>query len=84
LSRFVSHNLRRNVSSPNSADLEVLTTLVEEGKLRPVIDSRFPLAETPTALRYIEGGHARGKVVIAGLTTRPTQPARHQLERRTS
>ncbi len=65
LSRFVSHNLRRNVSSPNRADLEVLTAFVEEGKLRPVIDRRFPLAETPNALRYIEGGHARGKVVIA-------------------
>ena len=65
LSRFVRHQLRRYLSNPNRADLEVLKALVEEGKLKPVIDRSFPLAETPAALRHIEAGHARGKVVIA-------------------
>lgn len=65
LSPFLRHELRRNLSNPNRADLEVLKALVEAEQLRPVIDSSFPLAETPTALRHIEGGHARGKVVIA-------------------
>lgn len=65
LSRFVRHQLRRYLSNPNRADLEVLKALVEDGKLKTVIDRSFPLAETPAALRHIEAGHARGKVVIA-------------------
>ena len=65
LSPFVQHRLRRYLSNPNRADLEVLTGFVEAEKLRPIIDSGFPLAETPAALHHIEGGHARGKVVIA-------------------
>jgi NADPH:quinone reductase-like Zn-dependent oxidoreductase len=65
LSRFVRHNLRRYLSTPNQADLELLKALVEQGKLRPIIDSAYPLAETAAALRHIETGRARGKVVIA-------------------
>ncbi len=65
LSPFVRQRLRRYLSSPNRADLEVLKAFVEEGKLRPIIDSSFALEETPAALRHIEAGHARGKVVIA-------------------
>jgi NADPH:quinone reductase-like Zn-dependent oxidoreductase len=65
LSPFVQHRLRRYLSNPNRADLEVLTAFVEDGTLRPIIDSSFPLAETPAAFRHIEAGHARGKVVIA-------------------
>ena len=64
LSPFVRHKLRRYLSTPNHADLVVLKELVESGKLKPVIDKTYPLRETPAALRYIEGGHARGKVVI--------------------
>lgn len=48
---------------PNQADLLELKALCERGKLRPVIDRRFPLAEVSAAVRYVEGGHARGKVV---------------------
>jgi len=65
LSPFVRHQLRRYLSNPNQADLEVLAALVEEGKLRPIIDRSFPLDQTPAALHHIETGHARGKVVIA-------------------
>jgi NADPH:quinone reductase-like Zn-dependent oxidoreductase len=64
LSPFVHQNLRRYLSRPNSADLDVLKTLVEEGKVKPVIDRTYPLAETASALHYIETGHATGKVIV--------------------
>ena len=64
LSPFVRQNLRRHITSPNHDDLVVLKDLVESGKLKPVIDKTYPLPETAAALAYIEGGHARGKVVI--------------------
>ena len=57
LSPFVRQNLRRYLSHPNRADLTMLTGLVEEGKLRPVIDTTFALADVPAALRHIEAGH---------------------------
>ncbi len=41
------------------------SSMVEEGTLRPVIDATYPLSETAAALRHIEAGHARGKVVVA-------------------
>jgi NADPH:quinone reductase-like Zn-dependent oxidoreductase len=44
--------------------MEVLTGLIEEGKLRPIVDRVFTLHETPGAIRYLEEGRARGKVVI--------------------
>jgi NADPH:quinone reductase-like Zn-dependent oxidoreductase len=64
LSPFVRQNLRRYLSKPNHTDLAVLKEFIEAGTLRPVIDQTFPLQETPAALRHIETGHARGKVVI--------------------
>jgi NADPH:quinone reductase-like Zn-dependent oxidoreductase len=45
-------------------DLDALTALIEAGKLRPVIDRTYPLDQVPDALRYVESGQARGKVVI--------------------
>jgi NADPH:quinone reductase-like Zn-dependent oxidoreductase len=65
ISPFVRHRLVRFLSNPNPDDLALLATLVEEGKLRPVIDRTYPLGETASALRHIETGHARGKVVVA-------------------
>lgn len=54
-----------NISAKmNQTDLNLMTELLESGKVVPVIDKRFPLAETPDALRYLGEGHARGKVVI--------------------
>jgi NADPH:quinone reductase-like Zn-dependent oxidoreductase len=45
-------------------DLEFLKGLLEAGKIKPFIDRHFELSEVPEALRYLEQGHARGKVVI--------------------
>jgi NADPH:quinone reductase-like Zn-dependent oxidoreductase len=45
-------------------DLEFLGTLLESGKITPVIDRRYSLRDLPEAVRYLEEGHARGKVVI--------------------
>ncbi len=60
----MKHSLRRPYSNPNREDLEVLAAMVEEGTVRPVIDSTYPLSEAAAALRHIEAGHARGKVVV--------------------
>ena len=50
--------------APSKGDLLFLKKLLESGKMISVIDQRYPLNEVPTALRYLETGHARGKVVI--------------------
>ena len=49
---------------PNNKDLVFLKELLEAGKIAPVIDRRYPLSEVAEAIRYLEEGHARGKVVI--------------------
>jgi NADPH:quinone reductase-like Zn-dependent oxidoreductase len=48
----------------NKKDLMVIQDLLESGKVVPVIDRTYPLRETTEAIRYLEAGHARGKVVI--------------------
>jgi NADPH:quinone reductase-like Zn-dependent oxidoreductase len=48
----------------NQEDLAILEELYTAGKVVPVIDKRYPLSEVPEAMRYLEGGHAKGKVVI--------------------
>jgi NADPH:quinone reductase-like Zn-dependent oxidoreductase len=52
------------MAKPNTRDLGFVKELLEEGLVIPVIDRRYPLRETAEALRYLEAGHARGKVVI--------------------
>jgi NADPH:quinone reductase-like Zn-dependent oxidoreductase len=64
LSRFVGQKLGTFVSSENHEDMIVLKDLIESGKLTPVIDRTYPLSEVPEAIRYLEQGHARGKVLI--------------------
>ena len=64
VSLFVSQKLRTFICSENHEDLLVLKELIEAGKATPVIDRSYPLSEAPKAIRYVEEGHARGKVVI--------------------
>ena len=62
-SLFVRQQGRPFVIS-NNRDLVVLKELIEAGKVKPVIDRTYPLSETREAFRYLNEGHARGKVVI--------------------
>jgi NADPH:quinone reductase-like Zn-dependent oxidoreductase len=64
LSRFVSQNFVMFVAKLSKEDLTILRGLMEAGKVTPVIDRRYTLTEVPQAIRYLEKGHARGKVVI--------------------
>jgi NADPH:quinone reductase-like Zn-dependent oxidoreductase len=52
------------VAKPNQNDLVIMKELIERGKVRPVVDKCFPLNRTAEAIRYLEEGHAQGKVVI--------------------
>ncbi len=52
------------LAKPNQKDLVFVKEILEAGKVVPVIDRRYPLGETAEAIRYLEAGHARGKVVI--------------------
>ena len=63
-STIVSQKLRPLTSKPNKADLQFLKQLIEAGKVTPVIDRTYPLSETADAMRHLEEGRARGKVVI--------------------
>jgi NADPH:quinone reductase-like Zn-dependent oxidoreductase len=49
---------------PNQADLVIVRDQLAAGKVVPVIDRCYPLSQVPDAIRYVEAGHARGKVVI--------------------
>jgi NADPH:quinone reductase-like Zn-dependent oxidoreductase len=64
LSPLVGQKLGMFVNKENHEDLMVLKELIESGKVTPVIDRTYPLEDAPEAIRYLEGGHARGKVVI--------------------
>jgi NADPH:quinone reductase-like Zn-dependent oxidoreductase len=64
LSPFVSQKFGMFVADLNKEDLATLGDLMQSGKVTPVIDRRYKLSETPEALRYLEKGHARGKVVL--------------------
>ena len=64
LSRFVSQKLVTFLARPNKEDLTIMHELMAAGKVTPVIDRSYSLSEVPEAIRYLEEGHARGKVVI--------------------
>jgi NADPH:quinone reductase-like Zn-dependent oxidoreductase len=63
-SRFTEQKLLGLISKERQQDLLTLKALIEAGKVMPVIDRTFPLKEAPQAIRYLEQGHARGKVVV--------------------
>jgi NADPH:quinone reductase-like Zn-dependent oxidoreductase len=64
LSRFVHQNLTTVLCSENHRDLLVLAELLESGKITPAVDRTYTLAEAPQAIRHLEQGHARGKLVV--------------------
>ncbi len=64
LSRFTSQKMTGMMARANTADLGIIGELVTAGKLTPMIDRQYRLDEVPDAMRYVETGHARGKVVI--------------------
>jgi NADPH:quinone reductase-like Zn-dependent oxidoreductase len=64
LSRFVSQKLVMVGAKSNKEDLTILHDLMKAGKVTPVVDKRYSLTEVPEAIRYLEAGRARGKVVI--------------------
>jgi NADPH:quinone reductase-like Zn-dependent oxidoreductase len=64
LSRMGSRKMGVVMAKIDEKDLAFLAQLVAEGKIAPVIERRYPLSGVRDALRYLEEGHARGKVVI--------------------
>ncbi len=64
VSWFVDEDMRFFLSHASSEDLAALAGLLEVGKIKTVIDRRYPLAEAAEAMRYLETGRARGKVVV--------------------
>jgi len=58
-------NMRLVIANANQKDLLSIIELMNAGKVKSIIDKRYPLSETAEALRYLEEGHARGKVVIS-------------------
>jgi NADPH:quinone reductase-like Zn-dependent oxidoreductase len=64
LSRVVSQNLVMFLTSPYKEDLAVLKELIAARRVTPIIDRSYSLRGVPETIRYLEEGHARGKVVI--------------------
>jgi NADPH:quinone reductase-like Zn-dependent oxidoreductase len=56
--------MRSVAAKANRNDLEFLATLLENGKIKPVIDRKYPLDKTSEAMNYLSQGHSTGKVVI--------------------
>jgi NADPH:quinone reductase-like Zn-dependent oxidoreductase len=64
-SKFVSQKMGMMMADPSTKDLTLLADMMQSGKIKPVIDRTYKsLSEVPEAIRYLEEGHARGKVVI--------------------
>ena len=65
LAPFVRRTLKMMMAKPNRDDLAFIVDLMKTGAVTPTIDRRYRLDQVPEAIRYVEQGHARGKVVIA-------------------
>jgi NADPH:quinone reductase-like Zn-dependent oxidoreductase len=64
-SAFVSQEFATLLASINTSDLKVLSEMMETKKVTPVIDRTFGLSDVPAAIRYLETGRARGKVIVS-------------------
>jgi NADPH:quinone reductase-like Zn-dependent oxidoreductase len=66
LTHFVSQKVTGFLADANkTSDLDTLRDMMQAGKLVPAIDRQFPLSEARAAMRYLETGHARGKVIVS-------------------
>jgi NADPH:quinone reductase-like Zn-dependent oxidoreductase len=65
LSSFTEQKFAQYVTKTSKEDLITLGDLIQAGKIRPVIERTYKLNDAPEALRHLDAGHARGKVVIA-------------------
>jgi NADPH:quinone reductase-like Zn-dependent oxidoreductase len=65
LSPFINQKMGMMMADANHNDLTILADMMQSGKLKAVIDRTYKLAEVPQAIRYLEEGHARGKVIIS-------------------
>jgi NADPH:quinone reductase-like Zn-dependent oxidoreductase len=65
LSPFISQKMGMMMAQPTKDDLTILADLMQSGKVKPVIDRTYPLSQIADAIRYLEEGHARGKVIIS-------------------
>ena len=63
-SPFVKQRLVNFVAKEKAEDLETLAEMIEAGTVTPIVDRTFPLGAAPDAIRYLEDGHPRGKVVV--------------------
>lgn len=61
---FGSKKMRTVAAKANKNDLEFIAKLVEDGKIKPVIDRRYSLDKTADTMKYLSEGHARGKVIL--------------------
>jgi NADPH:quinone reductase-like Zn-dependent oxidoreductase len=64
MSPFVGQRIVSFLAKPETRDLRVLKELIEDGKVTPVIDRTYALPDAAEAIRYLEAGHAAGKVVV--------------------
>ena len=64
LSPFVRQRVFMFVAKIRRDDLLYVARLIEDGKLAPVIDRSYPLADAAEAIGHVEAGHARGKVIV--------------------
>jgi NADPH:quinone reductase-like Zn-dependent oxidoreductase len=64
LSPFISQQMGMMLAELNQKDLTVLADMMQAGTIKPVIDRTYPLSQIADAIRYLEQGHARGKVII--------------------
>src|SRR3954464_11707155 len=65
LKPFVKQPMTMMMADSNATDLTILAGLMESGKVKPVIDRTYKINELADAIRYVEQGHARGKVVVS-------------------
>ncbi len=80
LSRLVSQTITTFTVQPNRDDLELLASLIERGQIQSIVDTTYPLGQFDEAIRHVEEGHTRGKVVLDIRT--PVGPASAPLGQR--